>query len=261
MPRLRSMIGFTVLMAGFAGTSMAQEGGGLSLSPTSLTFNGTAGGGAPPSQTLSVTASGRTAFTASVSVQSGSAGWLRISPSGTLNTNQNLTVSVNPTGLAAGAYNGTISLRRSERTQTVGVRLMVAQAAPTITLTPTAFTFNATVGGAAPMSQSLTVSAATTTSFTASASVQSGGTNWLSISPSGALTTNRTLTVSVSLAGLVAGSYSGTITVVSGGVTRTSSVTLVVNPAAGTLTLAPTSFTFNGTRSEERRVGKEGRYR
>jgi hypothetical protein len=194
-----------------------------------------------------VTASSRTAFTASVSVQSGSAGWLRISPSGALNTNQNLTVSVNPTGLAAGTYNGTISLRRSEHRQTVGVSLRVAQAPATITLNPTSFTFNSTVGGAAPASQSLTVSAATTTSFTASASVQSGGTNWLSISPSGALSTNRTLTVSVSLAGLVAGSYSGTISVVSGSVTRTASVTLVVNPAAGTLTLAPTSFTFNGT--------------
>ena len=247
MPRLRSIIGFTVLMAGFAGASMAQEGGGLTLSPTSLTFNATAGGGAPPSQTLSVTASSRTAFTASVSVQSGSAGWLRISPSGTLNTNQNLTVSVNPIGLAAGTYNGTISQRRSEHRQTVGVSITVAQAPATITLNPTSFTFNATVGGAAPASQSLTVNATRTTSFTASASVQSGGTNWLSISPSGALTTNRTLTVSVNLAGLVAGSYSGTITVVSGGVTRMASVTLVVSPAAGTLTLAPTSFAFSAT--------------
>jgi hypothetical protein len=76
------------------------------------------------------------------------------------------------------------------------------------------------------------VNATRTTSFTASASVQSGGTNWLSISPSGALTTNRTLTVSVNLAGLVAGSYSGTITVVSGGVTRMASVTLVARPPA-----------------------------
>ena len=135
MLRSRSITRFIFVMAGFAWASMAQDGGGrLTLSPTSLAFNATAGGGAPPSQTLSVTASSRTAFTASVSVQSGSAGWLRISPSGTLNTNQNLTVSVNPIGLAAGTYNGTISLRRSEHRQTVGVSLTVAQAPATITL-------------------------------------------------------------------------------------------------------------------------------
>jgi hypothetical protein len=91
------------------------------------------------------------------------------------------------------------------------------------------------------------VTAARATSFTASASVQSGGTNWLSISPSGTLTTNQTITVSVNPSGVAAGSYRGTISVVSGGVTRTAAVTLVVNPAASTLTLAPTSFTFNGT--------------
>ena len=69
MPRL--IFRFTALMVGFAWASMAQEEGGsrLTLSPTSLTFNATAGGAAPPSQTLSVRASSRTAFTASVSVR------------------------------------------------------------------------------------------------------------------------------------------------------------------------------------------------
>ena len=234
-------------MIGFSWASMAQQGGGLTLSPTSLTFSATAGSAAPPSKTLSVSASNRTSFTAAVSVQSGSTGWLSFSPSGSLHTNQTLTVSVSPAGLAAGTYSGIISLRTSRSTQTVGVSFTVAAAPATVTLTPTSFAFTVTAGGAAPPSQSLSVSATRTTSFTASASVQSGGTNWLSISPSGALTTNRTITVSVNPIGIAAGSYGGTISVISGGVTRTAAVTLVVNPAAGTLTLAPTSFTFNGT--------------
>jgi len=227
---------------------MAQEEGGsrLSLSPASLTFNATAGDAAPPSQTLSVRAASRTAFTASVSVQSGGANWLSISPSGSLSTNQNLTVSVSPARLSAGTYNGAISLRTSRGTQTVGVVFAVAQAATTITLSPTSLTFNATAGGAAPASQTLTVTATRATNFTASASTLSGG-NWLSILPSGALTTNRTMTVSVNPAGLAAGSYSGTVSVVSGGVTRTAAVTLVVNPAASTVTVAPNSLTFNAT--------------
>ncbi len=243
-----SVLRLTAVMAGVACASMAQEGGGaLTLSPTSLTFNATAGGGAPPSQTLSVRASSRTQFTASTSIQGGGSNWLSISPSGTLQTNQSLRVSVNPAGRAAGTYSGTISLRTSRGTQTVGVRLVVARASTGVTLSPTSLAFNATVGGAAPASQTLSVTATSATNFTVSASVQSGGSNWLSISPSGALTTNRTITVSVNPAGLAAASYSGTISVVSGGVTRTAAVTLVVSPAGGALTLTPSSLTFNGT--------------
>ena len=248
MPRSRLIFRFTALMVGFAWASMAQEGGDsrLIFSPTSLTFTATAGGGVPPSQTLPVRASGRTEFTARASVQGGGATWLSISPSGDLKTNQDLTVSVNPAGLAAGTYNGTIFLGTSDGAQTVGVRFAVAQATTAVTLSPASLAFNATAGGAAPSAQSLTVSATRATNFTASA-VQGNGANWLSISPSGALTTNRTVTVSVNPAGLAAGSYSGSVSVVSGGVIRTAAVTLVVNPAAGTVTISPNSLTFNGT--------------
>src|SRR6266536_3658155 len=249
MASCRSVLRMTAVLAGVAWAAMAQEEGGsnLTLSPTSLMFNATAGGGAPPSQTLSVRASSRTQFTASASVQNGGTNWLTISPSGTLFTDQNLSVSVRPTGLAAGSYNGRISLSTSRGTQTAAVTFVVSPSSSTITLTPTSLTFNATAGGAVPASQSLAVTASVTTNFTASASVQTGGTNWLSISPSGALTTNRTLTVSVSQAGLAAGSYNGTVSVVSGGVTRRAAVTLVVGSVTGGLTLTPTSFTFNGT--------------
>jgi len=251
MIRSRLVLRAAVVMSCVVWSSMAQGDEGssnnLTLNPTSLAFNATAGGGAPPSRTLSVRASSRTQFTASAYVQTEGAHWLSISPSDTMYTNQTLTVSVNPAGLAAGTYNGSISLRTSLGRQTVGVRLTVSQATTAVKLSPISLIFNATAGGSAPASQPLSVSAAGATNFTASTSVQSGGTNWLGISPSGALTTNRTLTVSVNPAGLTAGSYSGTVAVVSGGVTQTSAVTLVVSPAASTLTLAPTSLAFSGT--------------
>jgi hypothetical protein len=193
-----------------------------------------------------VRASSRTAFTVRASVQGGGATWLTVSPPGDLRTNQDLTVSVSSAALSAGAYAGTISLRTSVGTQTVGVSLTVAPAPVPVTLSPTSLSFSATAGGVAPASQSLTVSATRATNFTASASV-SGGATWLSVSPTGALTTNRTLTVSVNPAGLAAGSYSGAVSVVSGGVTRTAAVILTVNPAASTLTVAPSSLTFNAT--------------
>jgi hypothetical protein len=244
-------------MAGVAGAFIAQEEGGgstLVLSPSSLTFNATAGGGAPPAQTLSVRASSRTEFTAQVSVQGEdddqreSANWLSVSsPSAILYTNQDLTVSVNPAGLAVGTYNGTISLRTSQGRQTVGVKFTVAQASTGngITLSPTSLTFSATAGGVAPASQSLSVTAASATSFTASTLVPSGVPNWLGISPSGVLTTNRKLTVSVSLAGLLTGSYAGSISIAANGSTRSVPVTLVVN-TAGTSTAGGTSFKLIG---------------
>jgi hypothetical protein len=61
-------------------------------------------------------------------VQSGGTQWLAVSPSGTLRTNQTLVVSVNQAGLAAGTYNGTISVSASGSTLRVPVTLTVSTA-------------------------------------------------------------------------------------------------------------------------------------
>jgi len=59
-----------------------------------MTFNATQGGATPLSQTLSVTAASLTYYTANAS---STGNWLIISPTGSLNTSNNpsLTVSVN----------------------------------------------------------------------------------------------------------------------------------------------------------------------
>src|SRR5271157_3532093 len=249
MIRGRSVFRLTALVAGVAWASMAQEDGGgstLMLSPTSLSFGATVGAGTPPPLTLSVRASSRTQFTARVLVQGVGGGdddrsarpnWLSISPSGTLYTNQDLTVSVNPAGLAVGTYNGSISLSTSHGRQSVGVRFTVAQTSTgggggVVTLSATSLNFFGALNSPAPASQTLSVSAGSATKFTATAAVQGGGVNWLSISPSGALTTNQNLTVSVSLAGLLAGSYNGSISITANGSTRNVPVTFVVNTAS-----------------------------
>jgi hypothetical protein len=178
-----------------------------------------------------VTAGSATNFTASASVPSGVPNWLSISPSGALTTNRTLTVSVNPAGLAAATYGGTVSVVSGGVTQTAAVTLVVSPAGGTLTLAPTSLNFFGTLNSAAPASQTLSVTAASATNFTASASVQSGA-NWLSVSPSGALATNQNLTVSVSLAGLLAGTYAGSISIVANGSTRNVPVTFVVNTAS-----------------------------
>jgi hypothetical protein len=214
----------------WAAPAMAEDrrSNGITVSPTSMTFNAIAYGSAPPSQSLQVTASSPTKFTAGVN----SSGWLSISPSGTLTTDRTLAVSVNPRSLGAGTYSGSISITAKGRTYTVAVTLVVASSgSSTLAVSPSSLSFSGTVGGSNPAAQSVSVTASTTTSFTASASVASGSTNWLSISPSGSLTTNRTLAVSANLAGLNAGTYKGTISIVSGGVTYTVGVTLQVTTA------------------------------
>ncbi|MBZ5725787.1 MAG: hypothetical protein LAP87_12405 [Acidobacteriia bacterium] len=100
----------------------------VTLSPASLSFSATAGGASPAAQTATASASASTSFTAS----SGGSTWLTVSPtSGTLTTSaQNLTVGVNLGSLAAGTYNGTISLTAAGNTRTAAVSLTVSAAGP-----------------------------------------------------------------------------------------------------------------------------------
>ena len=99
-------------------------GTGLTVTPAQLTFDATAGGPPPAVQSISVTASSATPFTASTAAQTGT--WLTISPSGSLTTNQTITVSANPTGLAAGTYSGTVTITGGGATHTVAVSFVIS---------------------------------------------------------------------------------------------------------------------------------------
>ena len=105
---------------------------GITAAPASLSFAYTIGAATPATQTLSVTATGTAAFTASASTTSGGP-WLSVSPS-TGTAPATLTVSVNPTGLAGGAYQGAITITpASGAAQSFAVTLNVAGAgAPAI---------------------------------------------------------------------------------------------------------------------------------
>ena len=85
---------------------------GLVANPTSASFAYTIGGATPAAQTVSVTStSGAVSFTAAASTSSGG-GWLSVTPSsGT--TPATITVSVNPTGVPGGVYQGAITLTPS----------------------------------------------------------------------------------------------------------------------------------------------------
>ena len=246
MTKWRKGIMILLLLVGIAGSTLVismgalgsppqeREGGSLTVSPTQLTFNAVAGGPPPAAQSISVTANQAASFTAYASVQSGGTNWLAVRPYGSLTTNQTLSVTANPTGLAAGTYGGTITISRGKLTDHVPVTFVISSGnGSSLTATPTQLTFNAAADGAAPTAQSVSVTATTQTSFTASESVQSGSTNWLALSPSGSLTTNRTLSVTANPAGLAVGTYSGTITITGGGVTDHLAVSFVISSSGG----------------------------
>jgi len=181
-----------------------------------------------------------------VSTTSGGS-WLSANPSSGA-TPLGVSVSVDPSGLAPGTYNGMVTVTSSSASnspQEASVTLNVT-AAPTISLDPSSLTFNFQLGGTAPPSQGLDVSATNgPVSFTAAASTMSGG-DWLSVMAS-AGDTPQTLNVSVDTSGLPAGSYSGTVTVSAADASNSPQaipVTLNVTDAP-VLSVDPPQLTFN----------------
>jgi hypothetical protein len=99
----------------------------VGLSPTSLAFSGTAGGTNPAAKTFSVsnTGGGTLSWTASDNVA-----WLSLSPAAGTNSGT-VTASVNVAGLAAGTYNGVITVTAtgaSNSPRTIPVTLTLSTA-------------------------------------------------------------------------------------------------------------------------------------
>src|SRR4029077_1253430 len=80
----------------------------LGVSPLNLSFNYQTGGTAPTAQNVSLTSSSGTLSYTTMS----SATWLSATPASG-SAPGSLSVSVSPTGLAAGTYNGTITVTSS----------------------------------------------------------------------------------------------------------------------------------------------------
>jgi len=107
----------------------------ISLSPSNLNYTATQGAANPANQTVSLTSTGGTIpWTVS-----DNASWLSVSPTSG-NSSSTLTTAVNTSGLAAGTYNGTITVSATGSTsKMVGVTLTVSTpttSSATLTWTP-----------------------------------------------------------------------------------------------------------------------------
>jgi uncharacterized protein (TIGR03437 family) len=200
---------------------------GLTVTPNPVSLQ-TPVGGATVQQAVSVTSITGGTLTASVS----GTGLSQSISSNFINANvptSAITVFGNPAGLSAGTYTGTLTVTVGNVSQSVQVNFTVGSGGGSggLTLGTSSLMFQQAVGGAAT-TQQLTVSANAATAFTAGASTNNGNSTWLSVSPAGTSVTNTTLTVTANPAGLVAGTYSGQITLVTSTGTQNVPVTMIV---------------------------------
>jgi hypothetical protein len=213
----------------------------LNLSPTSLAFTAQQGGSNPAAQTLAITNKGGGTLTWAASDNTA---WISPSPaSGTGNGVATITVSTG--SLAAGTYNGAVTLNATGAASvTVPVTFTVTPAPPALNLSPTSLAFTATQGGANPATQTLSISNTGGGTLNWSASDNAA---WLTLSSSTG-TGNGTVTLSVTTGTLTPATYSGTVMLSGGtGVTPVSvpvSFTVAAAPVPPAIGMSPTSLSF-----------------
>ncbi len=235
--------GVLTQIPGFAGgytfTTSNTAPTGISLSANKLAFASMPTG---PQQTQQITIANSGSGSLVYTTSSDSA-WLSVSPSngtapGTLN------VTVNPTGLSAGTYNGNITVASAgavNTPQVVPVSFTIA--APSIGLSPASLAFNGTYLASNPASQQINISnvGGGSLSWTASASVP-----WLALSASSG-SAPFALSVSANIAGLTPGTYTGNISISSAGASNSPQTVPVTLTIVGLL-MQPTflSTTLDG---------------
>lgn len=228
----------------------ATVGGGepeLRLSQSGLYFQTVASGGTPPSQTVTVlnAGSGTLNFSVSTSTVLGGKRWLSATPasgSATSTSSTTVTVSIDPTGLAAGDYYGQVQIAGSgigNSPQSVSVVLKVAAADADLgaSVYPTGLIFVAQAGGANPAAKtiSLTNPSLTPLSFAAVPLFGQGASSLL-VQPANGDVSDLSpvqITLQPKIAGLAPNVYSGEVGVqFSDGKTRHIAVVLIVVPAS-----------------------------
>jgi uncharacterized protein (TIGR03437 family) len=231
-----------------AAPAAAQTLPALSVSPAALTFYYQIGSTAPAAQTLDVASSpSAVTYTGSATTANGGS-WLSVAPTVPWITPGKLGVSVNPTGLTAGTYNGTVIVASAGASNTpvnVPVTLTVSTN-PLLIVSQTSLSFNYQRGDPVPAAQTLSVSSSgAPMDFTISHSTDTG-VPWLNVATS-ASRTDATVTVSINPAFAPTGNQIGTIRISSAGASN-SPVTVTVNLVVSeppTFNVSPGLLTFN----------------
>jgi uncharacterized protein (TIGR03437 family) len=232
----------------------------LSVGSQNLRFTALQGSAAQNGQLqVSNAGGGSLPFTASASTATGGT-WLSVSPASgapTLSTPASLTVTANPGSLAAGTYQGAISITGAGTTVNVAVTLSISAPATAILLSQSGISFNAVAQGGSPLPETFGIlnTGQGAMNWSATSSTLSGGSNWLQISPGSGTVTEpyldvSTVTVSIDPTGLAAGAYYGQIQVSSSAANSPQLLTVILTVLpAGTTPgpeVQPTGLIFTG---------------
>ena len=201
--------------------------------PTSLNFAYTSGGSMPASQSIGISSSTSTSFSYTVAATGGT--WLTASGGGS--SPGNVQVSVNPTGMSAGTYSGTVRITgtgTSNSPMNVPVVLTVSSSsgggggAGSLAVRPSQLVFYSDGSDPAPHSILINSSNGSPMTFTAEAF----GGSWMAVSTPGGTTPGK-VSVSVFTSGLPAGTYSGVVQIKSGNSSANVEIVLVVGSRGG----------------------------
>jgi len=221
----------------------------LFVSPALLSFSSFEGGENPVPQELKVKNAGRGEMDWHASAD---VAWMQISPQEgvTAGEEDSVQVSVDIAGLKRGSYTGQITLSSLVAINSpvgVTVLLEISEPPPTLSVTPGQLLFDGVEEGDDPVPQEIEIRNVGAGEFSWEASDDAP---WLSLAPASGSNSGETdiVQASVSTSGLVAGTYTATITV--GATARNSpqtvSVRLVVaEPPPPVLEVAPSSLDFS----------------
>ena len=223
------------LLSACGGGGGGGGGGGdaYSISTNSLTFTAMQGGGAPPPQVVNVSVNSGTVYV--LTTQSGNGFSYQFQITGA--TSGVITITPDFPGVA-GTFTGAISVRGCSTVnctgsdvagspKTISVTYTIS-AAPTLSSNPGAIDF-VTATGLTPAAKTVNLSLSTgASSWSSVITYPSAPPFWLLVTPPSAPALSQTASVSVNMAGLVAGTYTATITFSAGTVFKVVPVTLTV---------------------------------
>ena len=238
----------------------------LMSSASSLTFVYQIGQALPSAQNVSLTSSTGAPlnYTATVSTANGGNTWLTLSGSGTGTTDAAQGVSVNPAGLGAGTYNGTVTISAINPATggsalnsplAIAVKVYVS-AGPLLAVGPPApVAFTTPLGNATALVRTVTLASTSATQQLNYTATAASGSNWLAVSPPAGSTSpgGNTLNIFATPGGLAAGTYTGTITVTATGPGSSAvddspyTIPVALQVTAGSLMLDQNSLSFTQT--------------
>ena len=219
-------------------------------SPTSLTFSAALGANASASQSINVSSSiAGLSFSLAVATSSGGS-WLSVSPASG-STPSVLQVTVNPSGLSSGTYQGSITItapNASPSSQTVAVSFTISGGTPSqLAVSTTSIPFSL-AQGANPATAQFTISNTGSGSTRYAVSVTSVNNLLQASATHGSVTAASPVNVTVTATPgtLGPGTYTGTIVITGPDTGQTLTVTVIVaiTAAPPTILLSQLGFTF-----------------